>query len=83
MQRDVTEQVFRGTWPDRSDPPFSEVVPADRVNLQTFKYVTHLVRGSTGAALHCAALRYAVGPVLCCALLSVLCVAMPGCDMLL
>lgn len=25
MQRDVTEQIYKGTWPDRPEKPFNEV----------------------------------------------------------
>ena len=60
MQQDVTEQVYKGSWPDRPEPPFWEVVPQDRVSEETFKYVTHLVSMLCCAVVCCAALWSAV-----------------------
>ena len=48
-QREVTEQVYAGTYTFHPYNPFTEVVPEEKVSLETFKYVASLVSG--GAAV--------------------------------
>lgn len=42
-QREVTEQVYAGTYTFHPYNPFTEVVPEEKVSLETFKYVASLI----------------------------------------
>ena len=42
-QRQVTEEVYAGTYAYASYAPFSQTVPESKVGLDTFKYVSSLV----------------------------------------
>lgn len=43
-QRGVAEQVFAGTYPHQPYKPLSELVPEGKVDLNTFLYMSSLVR---------------------------------------